>query len=80
MKPNIDLKTTWQLIGTQYRPRLYSAMKEVCLGDTVNVLIHNSNYEGIITTITMRGVVISNVGMETTFVKWCNILSYKKNN
>lgn len=77
MTSNIELKKTWQLLGTHYRPRLYSAMKEVTLGDTV-VVLHQYQQLGIVTSITIRGVTIV-LDKETVFVKWCNVISYKKN-
>jgi len=38
MIPNTDLKKTWQIIGVLYRPRFYSAMQKVTLGDTIIAL------------------------------------------
>lgn len=86
MIPNTDLKKTWQIIGVLYRPRFYSAMQKVTLGDTIIALEEHFKYKGIVTTITMRGVIINNVSIgcelksnsKTKFVKWCNIISYEK--
>lgn len=70
---NVELKETWQLLGTPYRPNKYSLMQNTMLGDKLQVF-HNGYYEGIVTLINIKGV-----GLYTDngykFVRWCNVLS-----
>jgi len=70
---HVELRETWQLLGTPYRPRKYTLMQNTMLGDKLQVS-HNGIYEGIVTLINVKGVGLYTDG-GYKFVKWCNVLS-----
>lgn len=73
METNTDLKDTWQIVGTPYRPKKYSLMQKVLLGDSV-IISNCGFYDGVVTLINIKGIgVYTNDGYK--FVKWCNVIS-----
>jgi len=75
-----EKRGTWQLLGTCYRPTYYKLMTEVSLGDLVVCAVDSSVFDGIVTTITMQGVITSTDSWDYRgkLVKWPNVIEIKE--